>query len=146
MYKRVEHITEENLDWDQPNSRLTEETQVEKENVIFSPTFKNQKTLWQSITELKIEKRSMNFFDKNMELSSFMGVLLLPYFVGFLIGYVLFYSYGGMSIMEFLNIEKDHLLFQLWSIGAYLFVTIWVFWAFSQVIQSSKQLLHLSHR
>ncbi len=146
MYKRVEQIEEENLDWDQQNLGLIEELQVQKENVIFSPTFKSKIRLWQSITELDIQKRMMKLLEKNLEISSFMGILLLPYLVGFLVGYALFHNYGGMTIMDFLSIEKDHILFQLWSIGAYLFVTLWVFWAFSKVAQSSKQLLHLHHR
>ncbi len=146
MYKRVEHIEEETLDWDQPNSGLTEEMQVQKENVISSPIFKSKKVLWQSITEFDIQKSMMKLLEKNLEISSFMGILLLPYFVGFLIGYALFYNYGGMTIMDFLTIEKDHILLQLWSVGAYLFVTLWVFWAFSKVAQRTKQLLHLHHR
>jgi hypothetical protein len=146
MYKRVEQIEEENLDWDQQNSRLIEAERMQKENVIFSPTYKSKKTLGQSLTEFDIEKRVSHFVVKNMEISSFMGILILPYFVGFLFTYVLFYSYGGMSIIAFLSIDKEFLLLQLWSIGAYMFVTLWLFWAFSHIVQSSKQLLPLYSR
>lgn len=142
MYKRLEHIEDENLDWDQMDESLLEETTVQKENVIFSPVFKNKKALWQSITAFDIQQKMMKLLEKNLEISSFMGILLLPYFVGFLIAYALFYNYGGMTIMDFFTIEKDHILLQLWSIGAYLFVTLWVFWAFSQVAQRTKQLLN----
>ena len=146
MYKRVEQIEEENLDWDQQHMRQINETRGQEENVIFSPAFNKKKTVWETIIEYDIEKKLMKFFNKNMELASFMGVLLLPYFIGFWIAYALFYSYGDMTIIGFLSFEKDHLLVQLWSIGAYLFVTSWVFWAFSQVLQNSKQLLLLSNR
>lgn len=146
MYKRVEQIEEENLDWDQQHTRQIEAMRVQKENVIFSPHFKSKKTLWQSITELDIQKILMKTLEKNMELSSLMGVLLLPYFVGFLFGYVLFYSYGGMSFIGFLSMDKEFLLLQLWSIGAYMFVTSWVFWAFSHILQSSKKLIPLYNR
>ena len=140
MYKRVEQIEEENLDWDQQHTRL------QKENVIFSPNLKSKKSVWQSINEFDIEKKSMNFLENNMELSSFMGVLLLPYFVGFLFGYILFYSYGGMSLIGFLSLDKEFLLLQLWSIGAYMFVTSWLFWAFTHILQSSQKLIPLYNR
>jgi len=140
MYKREEQIQEENLDWDQSNSRM------QKENIIFSPAYKSKKTVWQSINAFDIEKQSMHFVEKNIELSSFMGVLLLPYFVGFLVTYILFYSYGGMSLIGFLSMDKEFLLLQLWSIGAYMFVTSWVFWAFSHILQSSQKLIPLYNR
>ena len=142
MYKRVEKIEEEILDWDQPKKKLIEESSVEDEKVIFSPTFKSEKTVWQSITEFDIEKRVTKIFEKNMEVSSFVSILLLPYFVGFVLAYILFYSYGGMTIIGFLSLEKDHILLQLWSIGAYIFVTLWVMWAFSKIVQHRKQMLH----
>ena len=146
MYKRVEQIEEENLDWDQQDTRLTEAAQGQKENIIFSPKFKSKKAVWPSINKLEIEKMSMKFIENNMGLSSFMGVLILPYFVGFLFGYILFYSYGGMSLIGFLSMDKEFLLLQLWSIGAYLFVTSWVFWACSHILQSSKKLIPLYNR
>ncbi len=146
MYRRVEQIEEENLDWDQQPEMQVKEIHGQKENVISPPAFKSKKTLLQHITELNIEKRLIKLFNRNMEIASFLAVLLLPYFVGFLFAYMLFYTYGDMSIIGFLSIEKDHILLQLWSIGAYLFVTSWVFWAFSQIVQNSKQLLLLSHR
>lgn len=143
MYRRIEKIEDENLDWDEQNMRLTEVIGEEQENIIFSPTFKSKKKLWQSITEFEIEKKWMNFFERNMEFSSFIVILLLPYLLGFLLAYVLFYNYTSMTIMDFVSIEKDHLLFQLWSIGAYLFVTLWLMWAFSKIVQNVKQILHL---
>ena len=146
MYKRVEHIEEENLDWDKPQTGLTEKSQVQKENVIFSPAFKNKKALWQSIPEFDMEKRLSQLVLKNMELSSIMGILILPYFVGFLFTYVLFYSYGNMTFIGFLSLDKEFLLLQLWSIGAYMFVTSWLFWAFSHIVQSSKLLIPLYNR
>ena len=142
MYKRVEKIEEEILDWDQPKKKLIEESSVEDEKVIFSPTFKSEKTVWQSITEFDIEKRVTKIFEKNMEVSSFVSILLLPYFLGFVLTYILFYSYSGMTIIGFLSLEKDHILLQLWSIGAYMFVTLWVMWAFSKIVQHRKQMLH----
>lgn len=146
MYKRVEHIEEENLDWDQQSKRLIEEKPVQAENVIYAPALQSKKTFWQSIIEFDMQKVVVDIFNKNMEIVSFMGVLLLPYFVGFLFAYVLFFSYGNLTIMEFITMGKEYLLLELWSIGAYLFVTSWVFWAFSQIAQNRKQLLTLSHR
>lgn len=142
MYKRVEKIQEENLDWDQPKRNLIVESSMENEKIIFSPGFKKKRSVWQSITEFDIEKRLTRFVEKNTELSSLMGLLLLPYFVGFVLAYILFYSYGGMTIIGFLSFEKDHILLQLWSIGAYIFVTLWVMWAFSKIAQNGKRMLH----
>jgi len=55
--------------------------------------------------------------------------LMFPYIVGFLISYFLFSFYGGMSIGSFLNIEQGNFQIELWALGAYLFVTLWVIWA-----------------
>lgn len=143
MYKRVEKIEEENLDWDQSEKSLIEESSVENEKVILSPGFKKKRSVWQSITEFNMQKKMMNLFEKNLEVSSFVSILLLPYFVGFVLTYMLFYSYGGMTIIGFLSLEKDHILLQLWSIGAYMFVTLWVMWAFSKIVQNGKKMLPL---
>ena len=143
MYKRVEKIQEENLDWDQPKKNLIEESSVANEKVIFSPGFQKKRSVWQRIFALDMQKSLMNLFEKNVEVSSFMSILLLPYFVGFVLAYILFYSYGGMTVIGFLSLEKDHILLQLWSIGAYMFVTLWVMWAFSQIVQNGKRMLYL---
>ncbi len=143
MYKRVEKIQEENLDWDQPKKNLIEESGVENEKIIFSPGFKKKRSVWQSVYELDTQKSLMNIFENNMKISSFMSVLIIPYFVGFVLAYILFYSYGGMTVIGFLSFEKDHILLQLWSIGAYMFVTLWVMWAFSQIVQNGKQMLYI---
>jgi len=144
MYKRVEKIEEENLDWDQPKRNLIEESSVESEKIIFSPGFKKKRSVWQRIYALDIQKSLIKLFEKNVEVSSFVSVLIIPYFVGFVLAYILFYSYGGMAIIGFLSLEKDHILLQLWSIGAYIFVTLWVMWAFSKIVQKGKRMLYLS--
>lgn len=144
MYKRVEKIEDENLDWDQSNKKLIIESSVNNEKVIFSPEFKKKRSLWQRISALDIQKSFLKLFEKNVEVSSFVSVLVIPYFVGFVLAYILFYSYGGMTVIGFLSLEKDHILLQLWSIGAYIFVTLWVMWAFSKIVQNGKRLLHLS--
>ena len=141
MYKREEHIEEENLDWEKSQTEQIEKKTKKKEQVIFTPNQKSKRSIWQSIATFDMQEKSKHFVEKNKQLSSFMGVLLLPYFVGFIILYLLFYSYGGMSLMSFLNLDKDFLLVHLWSIGAYIFITLWVFWAVSHIIQSSKMLL-----
>ncbi|MEA2049031.1 MAG: hypothetical protein U9O64_11380 [Campylobacterota bacterium] len=139
MYKRVEKIEEENLDWGEKNTHLVENTLGQRENLNVPPLknkkIKNKKRLFRSISDFEIQKKLSKMFDKNIEFASFIGVLLLPYFVGFSIAYALFYTYADMTIIGFLSLEKDHIIVQLWSVGAYIFVTLGVFWAFAQILK-----------
>ncbi|HIQ47900.1 MAG TPA: hypothetical protein EYH57_09840 [Sulfurovum sp.] len=141
MYKREEHIEEENLDWEKSQTEEIEKKTKKTAHVIFTPNQKSKQSIWQSIATFDMQAKSKHFVEKNIQLSSFMGVLLLPYFVGFIILYLLFYTYGGMSLMSFLNLDTDFLLLHLWSIGAYIFITLWVFGALTHILQSSKMLL-----
>ena len=141
MYKREEEIEDENLDWDKSQAEQIENRKQKTKNVIFTPQLKSKQSVWQSIATFDMQAKSKHFVEKNVQVSSFMGVLILPYFVGFILAYLLFYNYGNMSLIGFLNLDKEFLLLQLWSIGAYIFVTLWVFWACSHIIQSSKFLL-----
>ena len=141
MYKREEHIEEENLDWKKSQTEHIEKKTKKTGHVTFTPNQKSKQSIWKSIEKFDMQAKSKQFVEKNTQLSSIVGVLLLPYFVGFMILYLLFYVYGGMSLIGFLSIDKDFLLLHSWSIGAYLFITLWVFWAISHIIQSSKTLL-----
>lgn len=137
MYKRVEKIEEEKLDWREKESTLDEKTFIPSKNVNITP-LKNKKRVLSNFSTLKIQNKMTKMIDTNIELSSFIGVLLLPYFVGFSIAYALFYAYAHMTIVDFLTLEKDDIIIQLWSVGAYVFITLGVFWAFAHILKRRK--------
>lgn len=138
MYQRVDKIEEENLDWNQPKVRLPKETPSIKKKDSNPPMIENKKSLNQSNDVEDLKLRVSRSIDKNMEITSFFGVILLPYFVGFLVVYILFFIYADMTIIGFFSIEKNYLLLQMWSIGAYLLVALWLLWTFSEILFNSK--------
>jgi len=140
MYKRKEQIAEENLDWEKAQNKKIEKNTQTGATVTLPPSFQSKQNIWKSIAKFDMQKKSKHFLERNMQFSSFMGILVLPYFVGFVIAYFLFYTYGNMSLMRFLNIDKEFFIMHLWSIGAYIFITLWVCWAFIYILKSSKRL------
>ena len=76
-----------------------------------------------------VKKNVTGLFTENVALLSIAGIVIVPYILGFVITFFLYSFYGGMTIAGFFTIDKDYLPFQLWSIGAYLFITAWVIWA-----------------
>jgi len=134
MYIRNEAIEEEHLDWEGKDKHTPKP--------LFAPEIKDQSALLEEYKELdhKLDKKRkmMTIFEENSKLFSLIGLLILPYILGFVLTYLLFYFYGGMSLGGFIDVKKDYLLFQLWSIGAYLFVTVWVFWAFFRNLTSER--------
>jgi len=79
--------------------------------------------------KFNIKRKAANLLNKNEEFSLSLSILFLPYILGFIISYMLFYFYGGMPIESFITIEKGNMHFELWSIGAYLLITAGVIWA-----------------
>ncbi len=141
MYVREETIEEENLDWGELTeaSKDNQERLLEdmKEEVAQAPVSKPaQISLKESA---KIQKKSPKFSLKNelselvkqnAEVSLLLGIVFVPYMLGFVISYFLFYFYGGMSINNFLSVQQVPTTIELWSIGAYLFVTVGAILAF----------------
>jgi len=126
MYARNEAIEEESLDWEGKGKHSPKS--------LFAPKINDQSALLEEYKGLNHKsgkkRKIMTIFDENSKLSSFIGLLIFPYVLGFVLTYLLFYLYGGMTVGGFIDIKKDYLVLQLWSIGAYLFVTMWVIWAF----------------
>ena len=71
-----------------------------------------------------------DLFKKYAEVSLLLGIVFIPYTLGFVISYFLFYFYGGMSISNFLGVQEVPTTIELWSIGAYLFITVGAVLAF----------------
>jgi len=135
MYTREETIEEERLDWvENPRSSLKKRMKEPgKRNLSLPPVLKHKKISSKGNTpsakKIDVKRRAANILDKNEEFSLSLSILFLPYILGFIISYMLFYFYGGMPIESFITIEKGNMHFQLWSIGAYLFITAGVIWA-----------------
>lgn len=128
MYERKENIEEENLDWGEDLEKI--EDKVIDDRLIIHPDSKEKKIIFinrvNADRKLNIKKSITNLSHEYSEITLVLSILILPYMVGFVVSYLLFYIYGGMPIGNFLNIEKGNLHFELWSIGAYFFVTVGV--------------------
>ncbi|HEY9189700.1 MAG TPA: hypothetical protein VIM88_02410 [Sulfurovum sp.] len=141
MYVREEKIEEENLDW----GELTKASQENQEKLIEEAKHEaagqsvpesNKSFLKQSAAIKKIAPKFTlkdeltHFLKHNAEISLLFGMVFIPYILGFLISYFLFFFYGGMPISHFLDVQKVPTTIELWSIGAYLFVSVGAVLAF----------------
>lgn len=142
MYVREETIEEENLDWD-ALTRVSKDNQeqliedTKEETASHDPFSKPKKTFLKN--RVKSQKLGPKFtlkneltdlFKKYAEVSLLLGIVFIPYTLGFVISYFLFYFYGGMSISNFLGVQEVPTTIELWSIGAYLFITVGAVLAF----------------
>lgn len=128
MYERKDTIEEENLDWGEDLESIDDEIEETRHIIHLDP--KDNKIIFNNRVnddrKLNIKKSITNLSQEYSEIALLLSILILPYMVGFIVSYLLFYIYGGMSIGNFLNIEKGNLHFELWSIGAYFFITVGV--------------------
>lgn len=133
MYARIETIEEENLDWRMDlaahSVKIDEEVTAEAAESYVSQGSKVFLSSRVSCNaKLNLKRKIISFSNEYAELSLLVNSFILPYVVGFVITYFLFYFYGGMSISNFI-IMQSHLYMGFWSIGAYLFITAGVIWA-----------------
>ena len=122
MYSRKENIEEEKIDWESH----TVPSPVRKKKLIsklVSP-FKSAEDKAFNYTGGK-EKDLLN---ENLKLVFIFSLLFLPYIVGFIVSYFLFYVYGGMNIIDFIMRQHGSLYFQFWAIGIYLVIVIGIIW------------------
>ncbi|HEY9129806.1 MAG TPA: hypothetical protein VIN02_08220 [Sulfurovum sp.] len=142
MYVREENIPEENLDWDKTQVReVQEKTQAEdKENKkVIHPAAKNKIVLKKKIkfSEINIKSTIQNFLDEHGELSLLISLLTFPYIIGFIIiAFILLY--GGVPIDRFFSMKEGIFHFELWSIGAYIFITTGVIWLFMIIVSQRR--------
>ncbi|WP_309499885.1 hypothetical protein [Sulfurovum sp.] len=122
MYKRMEIIEEENLNWES----VLVQPPVEKTDYKLKTFLNNGMNVGKK--KLNIRKLT-SFINENSEISLLFSVVILPYIVGFCFSYFLFYFYGGMSIGSFLGAEQNHSSIEMWSIGAYIFITGLAIWS-----------------
>lgn len=141
MYVREETIEEENLDWGElteaskdNQDKLIEDT---KEETAQAPVSKPKKKFFNNRAKIQtigpkftLKNELSDLFKQNAEISLLLGIVFIPYLLGFVISYFLFYFYGGMSISNFLGVQEVPTTIELWSIGAYLFVTVGAVLAF----------------
>lgn len=132
MYARVETIEEECLDWESHLRAPLENMGGEMKKAVIFPVSQHKEMFLNEIVslakEFNIKRKLTHFLDENPVISFIFSMLTFPYMVGFLISYFLFSFYGGMSISSFLNIEQGNFQIELWAMGAYLFVTLWLIW------------------
>ena len=142
MYVREENIPEENLDWDKTQvQEVQEKTQAEdKENKkVIHPAAKNKIVLKKKIkfSEINIKSTIQNFLDEHGELSLLISLLTFPYIIGFIIiAFILLY--GGVPIDRFFSLKEGIFHFELWSIGAYIFITTGVIWLFMMIVSQRR--------
>ncbi|UPT76631.1 hypothetical protein MN086_06125 [Sulfurovum sp. XGS-02] len=141
MYVREETIEEENLDWGELTeaSKENQDKLLEdmKEEAAKDPSSK-QKTILLNNRDNSIntaprstlKNELSDLFKQNAEISLLLGIVFVPYILGFAISYFLFYFYGGMSISNFLGVQEVPTIIELWSIGAYLLITVGTVLAF----------------
>jgi len=142
MYVREENIPEENLDWDKTNEReVQDETQVENKDTkhVIHPASKKKIVLKKNIkfSEINIKSTIQNFLDEHGELSLLISLLTFPYIIGFIIISFILLS-GGVPIDRFFSSKEGVFHFELWSIGAYIFITTGVIWLVMMVISQRR--------
>lgn len=125
MYKRAEHIEEENLNWESVPAQETQAIPAEKSSSRqYTSLQLSLQNLMDMIAKKLTIKKLSNLIDEHSEISLLFAVVVLPFVVGFCFSYLLYFMYGGVPISGFLAMGKDHTIVEMWSIGAYIFITI----------------------
>lgn len=139
MYKRKEVIEQEDLDWDNKTRDSYEDRAVK----VSRPPNEKRKKIFLNV-ETEIEKKNvkqstvMTFFNEYEYLSLALMIFMIPYLVGLLFNAVLFYIYSGITLVKVFSIEKQNNIFELWSVGAYTFVTSWMIWIIFKTFKEGR--------
>ena len=133
MYERKENIDEENLDWGEHLEKIDHpktEPETKETKQIIHPATKHNKIIFKKkvkISQVNIKRQISNLLSEYSEISLLLSMLIIPYMVGFfVISFILLY--GGVPIGNFLSLKQGVFHFELWSIGAYIFITVGVVW------------------
>jgi len=136
MYKRDEEIVDENLEWDQGNEPS------KQRKVRLSSGIKQKKSFQHKQIGLSqkfsVKKNVTDLSDADVALFSIAATLIFPYMLGLTLTYFLFSFYGGMSLLTFLSIDKDYLYIQLWGMGSYFFITVWMILAVLRIFTNKR--------
>lgn len=140
MYVREETIEEENIDWgeltqasEDNQDKLIEDMKEEAAQAPVSKPkeiFLDNRNIQKTGLMYTLKNELSDFLKQYAEISLLFGIIFIPYALGFFISYFLFYFYGGMSLNNFLSVQQVPTTIELWSIGAYLFVTVGAVLAF----------------
>lgn len=165
MYKRVEHIDEEALDWGASLALLDDTEDIivveQRDTASILSWIKKMYSKMQrpkssqnkipdiaDITPVRtpVKKTAWFKFTKRVEASAeesplmvFVLVLfLLPLVSGVVISYALSFYYGGMSILSFYDTQKSDVLLGEWLIGFEITAWLGVIWLILLVINSKR--------
>ena len=143
MYVREESIPEENLDWEKIQEKKAQsevQTESRESKKIIHPTTEHNKIVLEKkvkLRDINIKRVILNFLDEHGEASFFLGLLTLPYIIGFVVvSFILLY--GGVPIDRFFDTKEGVFHFELWSIGAYIFITVGVIWLVMLLFQHRR--------
>lgn len=139
MYARKENIPEENLDWDetlQKEEKPEVESETKEEKHVIHPASEHIKIKFEKkvkFADINFKQRIQNVLDEHGEVTLLFGLLTLPYIIGFIVvSFILIY--GGVPIDRFFSMKEGVFHFELWSIGAYIFITVGVIWLVIQLL------------
>lgn len=143
MYQRKEDLPEENLDWEESLKKVdhpeTDAENMENKHIIH-PSIEKNKIVFQKKfkwDQANIKNTIKNIFDEHGEVSLLLGLLTLPYVIGFIVvAFILLY--GGVPIDRFFSLKDGIFHFELWSIGAYVFITVGVIWLVVMLFQNRR--------
>lgn len=148
MYERKENIEEENLNWEEDHEQMDDKVQETRH--VIHPVTEHNKIVFQKkvkINQVNIKREILNFLDEYSDVSLVLGLLILPYIIGFfVVAFILIY--GGVPIDRFFSLKEGVFHFELWSIGAYFFITVGVIWlVITLLLQKNNQYssLHSTH-
>ena len=140
MYERKDHIEDENLDWGEDIEKINNsETDLETKETkhVIHPATEHNKIIFKKkvkVTQVNIKREITNLLVQYSEISLLLSLLILPYIIGFFVIAFILLS-GGVPIDSFFSLKEQIFHFELWSIGAYIFITAGVIWA---VLASTK--------
>ena len=140
MYRREEHIEEEIVDWGD-KVHLLEENIATAHQTSQTRKYKTLPKIFPFLILphlLALQQHLKSFLSQNIKFISITSVILFPYFMGFICIYALVYYYTNLSIFTFLELNRINIGIQFWSLGAYLLITLWLFFAFLKIISQKR--------
>ena len=134
MYVREETIEEENLDWGKHLEKIdnseTDSEITETQQITGTATKDTKRIIKKKVksTQLNIKREITDLLDQYPEISLLFSFVTLPYVIGFFVIAFILLS-GGVPIDRFFSTKDGIFHFELWSIGAYVFITVGVIWS-----------------
>lgn len=143
MYTREENIPEENLDWDKTLQK-EQDHEIEKhkntDKHIIHPGSEHRKIVFQKkvkLSEINVKRTILNVLDEHGGATLFFALLTLPYIIGFIVVSFILLN-GGVPIDRFFSLKEGVFHFELWSIGAYIFITVGVIWLVIELLSQRR--------